>query len=122
MPTGETRWNASSSMHSSKSTEIAPPILAFERYIVPVVEILLLPIFFGSIGYSIPFVPLWRGRIIWRGIVYALLMALGKMACGAWLLLLPTRPDPSSRRELSTWKGSVIVGVAMIARGEIGLL
>ncbi|RSH90439.1 Hsp70 ATPase ssc1 [Saitozyma podzolica] len=86
----------------------------FEGVVGPLLNYLLLPIFFGSIGYCIPFVPLWQGRVIWRGIIYAILMILGKGICGAWLLLW--------RRRKSGWKGAVFIGLAMIARGEIGLL
>ncbi|WVR05474.1 hypothetical protein IAU60_002490 [Kwoniella sp. DSM 27419] len=123
---------------------------AFERYLGPLLSYLLLPIFFGSIGYSIPFVPLWKGRVIWRGIIYALLMILGKVFCGAWLLVWP-KSEPSrsttalkevaSTGELEAqaaavasrhstgstdsgfpWTGVVFLGSAMTARGEIGLL
>lgn len=45
------------------------------------------PIFFASIGTSIPFVALWTGRIIWRGVVYAILMTLGKLLVGLVVLL-----------------------------------
>jgi Kef-type K+ transport system membrane component KefB len=85
---------------------------AFEHYITPVLMYLLLPLFFGSIGYSIPFVPLWRGRIIWRGIVYSILMVLGKAFCGAWMFL----------KGRQGWRAVVVLGTAMVSRGEIGLL
>jgi Kef-type K+ transport system membrane component KefB len=85
---------------------------AFEHYVGPVLTYLLLPLFFGSIGYSIPFVPLWRGRVIWRGIVYAVLMLLGKAFCGGWMLL----------RGTAGWRAAGLLGLAMISRGEIGLL
>lgn len=86
---------------------------AFDASVPPVLNTLLLPVFFGSIGYSIPFVPLWRGAVIWKGVVYAVLMALGKMVCGAWILALRGRV---------AWRGAVLLGMAMVARGEIGLL
>jgi Kef-type K+ transport system membrane component KefB len=122
---------------------------AFEKYIAPLLAYFLLPVFFGSIGYCIPFIPLWRGRIIWRGIVYAILMILGKMFCGLWLIVwadkssggaLGSSPQSgdidvvgSDERlaEISTktgkaeWvgvKAAAMLGLAMIARGEIGLL
>lgn len=44
------------------------------------------PLFFASIGYSIPFTSLWTGRIIWRGILYSLLMMLGKFLVGLTIL------------------------------------
>lgn len=48
----------------------------------------LAPLFFASIGYTIPFVRLWQGRIIWRGICYALLMTLGKLLVGLWVVFV----------------------------------
>lgn len=32
---------------------------------------------------------MFHGPIVWKGVVYALLMAVGKIACGLWLLHLP---------------------------------
>lgn len=32
---------------------------------------------------------MFHGPIVWKGVVYALLMAVGKIACGLWLLRLP---------------------------------
>lgn len=84
---------------------------AFDSYVSKPLAYLLLPVFFGSIGYSIPFVPLFRGRVIWRGILYAVLMSVGKLLCGAWLL-----------RTRERWRAAVFLGGAMVARGEIGLL
>ncbi|GAA5991325.1 hypothetical protein JCM11641_004799, partial [Rhodosporidiobolus odoratus] len=46
------------------------------------------PLFFTSIGFSIPFLDLWTGRRIWRGVVYAILMALGKVLAGVPLLVV----------------------------------
>lgn len=100
------------------------------------INLLLLPIFFGSIGYSIPFVPLWTGQTIWRGLVYTILMVVAKGACGIWIMLWPVKwlknqdvvdtmntagqvvPDARA----SPWKGALFLGLAMVARGEIGLL
>ncbi|WWD16245.1 hypothetical protein CI109_100671 [Kwoniella shandongensis] len=136
---------ASSSLHlpndglfhrnSTQSTTITPnndydciaapaPTLrsAFHHFLTPLLEYLLIPIFFGSIGYSIPFIPLWRGRIIWRGIIYALLMILGKAFCGLWIVLWPSIGKGIATRGKTSWKGALFLGSAMIARGEIGLL
>ncbi|WVF71844.1 hypothetical protein IAT40_006653 [Kwoniella sp. CBS 6097] len=119
---------------SLESHPISPPKngptlrSSFEHYLTPLLNYLLVPNFFGSIGYCIPFVPLWKGRIIWRGIVYALLMVLGKMVCGVWLLIWPKRAvdlqatDRSGGNTASSWKGAIFLGSAMVARGEIGLL
>lgn len=51
----------------------------FERYLMDVQMYLMEPLFFASIGFAIPFVQLWTGKRIWRGIVYTLLMVFAKV-------------------------------------------
>jgi Kef-type K+ transport system membrane component KefB len=46
---------------------------------------LLLPLFFTSIGFSIPFHDLWKRSIVWKGIVCSIVMMLGKMVVGIWV-------------------------------------
>lgn len=126
----------------------------FDRVIGPPLALLLLPLFFGSIGYSIPFLPLWKGKIIWKGIIYSLLMFASKLITGVWILIWPSpslseqpslRPTtPSRSRSRSSPSPSsppapapptklapilrsrlppaLLIGLAMVARGEIGLL
>lgn len=48
---------------------------------------IFVPLFFASIGYSIPFLSLWETQIIWKGIVYSLLMLLGKFLAGTSIIL-----------------------------------
>lgn len=91
----------------------------FETYLYPLMTYLLLPLFFGSIGYSIPFVALWSGQTIWRGVVYALLMILAKAITGLWLLVWPTGAEGGRGKG---WRAGLFLGLAMVARGEIGLL
>lgn len=94
-------------------------VATFETYLYPVMTYLLLPLFFGSIGYSIPFVALWTGRSIWRGIVYAVLMIFAKAIAGIWLLIWPVVKPAGQGRG---WRAALFLGLAMVARGEIGLL
>lgn len=108
-------------------TAIRPSVTfatTFERYISPVLLYLLLPLFFGSIGYSIPFIPLWKGRIIWKGLVYTLLMVLGKVVTGLWILFWPIekRKEPWGETLRVRLPAALTLGFAMVARGEIGLL
>jgi Kef-type K+ transport system membrane component KefB len=117
-----------SSTDVTSSPRSCPTLLSsFEIYIAPLLNFLLLPLFFGSIGYSIPFIPLWKGKIIWKGIIYALLMLVSKAVCGVciWVWTVNSRAmrgkRASQRFKESSWAGSM-VGCAMIARGEIGLL
>jgi len=51
----------------------------FELYCADVQKYLMEPLFFASIGFAIPFLDLWSGRIVWRGIVYTLLMLIAKV-------------------------------------------
>lgn len=53
--------------------------VTFEKYISPAQTSILEPLFFASIGFAIPFTRLWTGTVIWRGIVFSLLMAVGKV-------------------------------------------
>jgi hypothetical protein len=70
----------------------------YEHYYYPAVSKILQPLFFASVGFSIPITQMFRGSIVWRGIVYAVLMAFGKLACGLWLVRLPKSPDLSKGR------------------------
>lgn len=48
---------------------------------------------------AIPFLSLWSGRVIWRGILYSLLMLAAKLVCGAWIVgwdAVEARRRPSS--------------------------
>lgn len=76
---------------------------------------------------------MFRGPILWQGVVYSILMALGKLFCGLWLLRLsksPTQHNDTKKKKriaipISRPKSlypAAILGSAMIARGEIGFL
>ncbi|BGP36304.1 hypothetical protein JCM10450v2_000200 [Rhodotorula kratochvilovae] len=143
-------------------------VACWDLWIIPIQEHVLVPLFFASIGFSLPFLNLWTGPRIWRGLVYALLMALGKLLAGAPILLVDALrgrraaaaaapavhaalPAPMQRGDVSTLaekgprvsalhanaeeheadKGGLLavslpsaafVGLALVARGEIGIL
>ncbi|KAL2817544.1 Sodium/hydrogen exchanger family-domain-containing protein [Aspergillus granulosus] len=146
----------------------------FDRYLVDVQKYLMEPLFFASVGFAIPFVQLWTGQRIWRGVVFTLLMAFAKFIVGIWVPVWqvlfdsksptsdykkkqpqqpqdeeshthePTAntntanytglpPDTSEKQTPSnsnltpkisrtTWLSGLLLGSAMVARGEIGLL
>ncbi|KAJ5081560.1 hypothetical protein NUU61_009824 [Penicillium alfredii] len=122
----------------------------FEKYLLGPQEYLMEPLFFSSIGFAIPFVQLWTGKRIWRGIVYSLLMAFAKCVVGIWIpvwqLVLgrkdEDKSDPpekqkkgqpkakssttnhqeASKKWNRAWLAAALLGSAMVARGEIGLL
>ncbi|KAG9958207.1 Sodium/hydrogen exchanger, partial [Aureobasidium melanogenum] len=135
----------------------------YEHMYAPAVNSILKPFFFSSIGFSIPITQMFRGAIVWRGIVYTILMMLGKLACGLVLVRFtstpakvqlpedqrPTRtsasnettvgskpeqqqtPSANSKRKRQAPRKlpkpqslypSLMLGSAMVARGEIGFL
>lgn len=117
----------------------------------------------ASIGFSIPITQMFRGAIVWRGIVYTILMILGKLACGLVLVRFTSTPSkvqlPEAQESTETTAAnestvrrtdeqqqtpsanskrkrqaprklpkprslypSLMLGSAMVARGEIGFL
>ena len=58
----------------------------YRTYYQQGVERILKPFFFASIGFSIPISKMFAGPVVWRGIIYSILMIFGKMTCGIWLL------------------------------------
>jgi len=70
----------------------------YKEYYSAVVDRILKPLFFASIGFSIPITQLFTGAIVWRGIVYTILMIIGKLVCGLWLVRFsgfPSLPVPA---------------------------
>lgn len=61
----------------------------FEVYLLSVQEYLMAPLFFASVGFAIPFVELWTGKRIWRGICFTLLMAFAKVCSHLCLFAFP---------------------------------
>ncbi|KAF2169182.1 hypothetical protein M409DRAFT_52462 [Zasmidium cellare ATCC 36951] len=58
----------------------------FEKYYHPALQFVLKPFFFASIGFSIPISKVFGGDVIWKGIVYSILMVFAKLLCGLCLL------------------------------------
>lgn len=67
-------------------------VAIYERYYKQAVARILQPLFFASIGFSIPITRMFQGSIVWRGIVYAILMTLAKLVCGLWLVRFSVTP------------------------------
>ncbi|KAF2654278.1 Sodium/hydrogen exchanger [Lophiostoma macrostomum CBS 122681] len=61
----------------------------YERYYQQATARILQPFFFASIGFSIPVTRMFSGHVVWRGLIYAMLMAAGKLVCGLWLFRFP---------------------------------
>jgi Kef-type K+ transport system membrane component KefB len=111
----------------------------FESMMAPIQNRVLAPLFFGSIGCSIPFLGLWRpARVVWQGFLYAFLMAVGKMLAGVWWIVwksafavvpcaspsdaLCVEQDVESPALFNKARGALFLGTALVARGEIALL
>lgn len=126
----------STSPKTDSPTDIQRPIQAtvlnplkstFSFYILPLQTYIFSPIFFASIGTAIPFLSLWRGKIIWQGVLYAAMMAFAKVVCGVWILVW-TRVEERYEKKAGTtvspssFPPALFLGLALVARGEIGLL
>ncbi|KAH7018729.1 Sodium/hydrogen exchanger family-domain-containing protein [Macrophomina phaseolina] len=79
------------SVRSSWSTHLSG-LAIYERYYHQAVEKILKPLFFASIGFSIPISQMFTGSVIWRGIVYTILMLFAKLVCGLWLIRFSISP------------------------------
>lgn len=73
----------------------------YEQYYHEAVSKILQPLFFASIGFSIPITRMFRGAIVWRGIVYTIFMAFAKVVCGVWLIRLSFAPIKTLIRRLT---------------------
>ncbi|CAM1510062.1 Fc.00g003970.m01.CDS01 [Cosmosporella sp. VM-42] len=58
----------------------------YDHYYKAAVERILKPFFFASIGFSVPITKMFSVPVVWRGVVYTILMATGKLLCGIWLI------------------------------------
>ncbi|KAH9480284.1 putative N-acetyltransferase YoaA [Psilocybe cubensis] len=109
------------SNHYISHEPINLPFAAFTAHLQPILAPLLGPIFFASIGAAIPVGSLFTIHIagggvshavVWKGLVYALLMVLAKMVVGVWMLVWPAprgRAGHGRKRERarSSWLTSI---------------
>lgn len=103
---------------------------SFEHYLGAPQKYVFQPLFFASIGFAIPFLDLWTGEVIWKGVVYTLLMVFAKLIVGivvpVWDFISPRIRKRSSekipRNVTASWASATLLGACMVARGEIGLL
>ncbi|TGO59971.1 hypothetical protein BCON_0039g00010 [Botryotinia convoluta] len=62
--------------------DVDRPTMMFEEYYKPIMDHILVPFFFASIGFSIPVSEMFSSSILWKGIFYACLMFLAKASVG----------------------------------------
>ncbi|KAL2129758.1 hypothetical protein VTI74DRAFT_7328 [Chaetomium olivicolor] len=85
----------------------------FRKYLAAPQKYIFQPLFFASIGFAIPFQDLWMGELI-VGIIVP-----------AWDLISSQQKTPTEKtRRIPTsgWAPPTLLGAAMVARGETGLL
>ncbi|KAF2217409.1 hypothetical protein CERZMDRAFT_12760, partial [Cercospora zeae-maydis SCOH1-5] len=68
----------------------------YDKFYMPAVDSLLRPFFFASIGFAIPISRMFSGPVVWRGMVYTILMVVAKVICGAWLIRFGSIPGAKS--------------------------
>ena len=76
----------------------------YAEYYSEAVSKILQPLFFASVGFSIPITRMFRGAIVWRGVIYTVLMAFAKIVCGFWLVRLSTAPTQTIHRVIKGFK------------------
>ena len=81
---------------SHEDEETSGPAI-YERYYQQAVGRILQPLFFASIGFSIPITRMFQGHVVWRGIVYTILMTFAKVVCGLWLVRFALPPTSALR-------------------------
>ncbi|CAG7565230.1 unnamed protein product [Fusarium equiseti] len=84
--TDDQTMDESSAQASPKVMEGGSGAEIFHDYYEPALQRLLKPFFFASIGFSVPITKLFTGPIVWRGVIYTILMIIAKLACGLWLV------------------------------------
>ncbi|TKY84700.1 hypothetical protein EX895_006602 [Sporisorium graminicola] len=66
----------------------SPDFLLSSKTALGVVQdTILVPFFFSSIGSAVPVKSMFEGKTVWRGVIFAGLMAFAKVCGGAWVLL-----------------------------------
>ena len=72
-------------------------LTTFTTYLAPLLTSFFSPIFFASIGTALPTHSLGSvngsHRVIWKGLIYALLMAAAKAVVGFWVVVWPDRTN-----------------------------
>jgi hypothetical protein len=101
----------------------------YETYLMQPVDKVLKPLFFvsqnnpsfssthltkvkASIGFAIPISDLFKGPLLWRGLIYTALMIIGKVVCGLWLV----RVDIQILRNMGNWIRLICNGVWSVAK------
>lgn len=72
----------------------------FEYHLLDAQKYVLEPLFFASIGFAIPFLDLWTGEAICKGVVYTLLILVSKFIVGIWVpIWSAVKHDPKKQAD-----------------------
>ncbi|KAG0376140.1 hypothetical protein BGX24_008210 [Mortierella sp. AD032] len=97
--------------------------LVYETHIAHKIQPALSGIFFATIGFAIPLTKMLEPILFGYGVVYAVIASLSKLVT---MVVVPTRLPSSPLSEdcatAAQFSARRMVGAAMIARGELGLL
>ena len=97
----------------------------YEKQIAHKVQPVMSAVFFATIGFTIPLTMILESVLFGWDVVYAVIARLSKMTT---MIAVPTRisspeeEDPEDGASVSRHNARWVVGAAMIARGELGLL
>ncbi|KAK1758976.1 sodium-hydrogen antiporter [Echria macrotheca] len=126
---GDVYGGESSEENETAEGKMPTFLQTLKKYVGGPQKYIFQPLFFASIGFAIPFLDMWTGEMIWKGLVFTILMVLGKLVVGTvvpvWDLLsgnTTKEKAPSHPRPALNWAPATLLGTAMVARGEIGLL
>ncbi|KAF9131176.1 hypothetical protein BGW39_002146 [Mortierella sp. 14UC] len=93
--------------------------LVYEAQIAHKIQPALSAIFFATIGFAIPLTKILEPVLFGWGVVYAVIASLSKLTTMA---VVPSRLPSSEECAETRFSARWMVGAAMIARGELGLL
>ncbi|PKY04848.1 putative Na+/H+ antiporter [Aspergillus campestris IBT 28561] len=95
-PRRQSQTSNTTPANAAQRAEPATGEKVYEKYYKQPVNRILTPLFFASIGFAIPITEMFQGSVVWRGIIYALLMAFGKLITGIWLVRFSFSSRPLS--------------------------
>ncbi|KAJ6028797.1 Sodium/hydrogen exchanger [Penicillium herquei] len=118
--TSQTQTRSQNSANPSTIHNTATGRKVYEKYYKEPVGRILIPFFFASIGFAIPITEMFQGRVVWRGLIYAILMIIGKMLTGLWLVRFNLSPISNLISSIKTHSHSFVFRcAASLCGGQI---
>ncbi|KAI0142711.1 Sodium/hydrogen exchanger family-domain-containing protein [Xylariaceae sp. FL1272] len=99
-PARRAQQNAQVSQETSVSLDSQRSgTIIYDTDYTQIVDCIVKPLFFVSSSPQVAFI--FCRNIVWRGILYTILMIIGKLLCGLWLVRLPLSAGSALRRSVS---------------------